>query len=75
MNMIAANIVHAAQMGSATGFVVYDTEDSSSYQDGMTEAEARVLCDEKNSTSRRGHRYAVASAAEFAIIRTPVVID
>jgi len=54
-------------------YVVYDTQDSSWYRDGLSESEARALCDERNSeNSRRGLRYAVATASEFAVIIEPV---
>lgn len=53
-------------------YIVYDTQDSSWYRDGLTLEDARALCAERNrENSRTGDRYAVVTVAMFEAIRHP----
>jgi len=62
--------IQANETERASECVVYDTQDSSWYRDGMTKAEATALCLERNSAnSRDGGRYAITTAEDFEEVR------
>ena len=53
-------------MNANSNYTVYDREDSSSYDDGLTREEAIALCAEKNAGSRYGDRFSAVEDAVFA---------